>query len=88
MTPAPLRLKHRSGWFAAGEEVVQALEILSAEAFGCTFTCACMPNGRPGVASGTRKLRHTSFTAGARRHASLWRSCASGRFACSQTPLR
>jgi len=33
MTPAPLRLKHRSGWFAAGEEVVQALEILSAEAF-------------------------------------------------------
>ncbi len=33
MTPGPFRLKHRSGWFAAGEEVMQALEILSAPAF-------------------------------------------------------
>jgi len=33
MTPGRFRLKHRSGWFAAGEEVMQALEILSAEAF-------------------------------------------------------
>ncbi len=33
MTPARFRLKHRSGWFAAGEEVAQALEILSAPAF-------------------------------------------------------
>jgi len=33
MTPARLRLKHRSGWFVAGEEVAQALKILSAGAF-------------------------------------------------------
>jgi len=33
MSPARLRLKHASGWFAAGQEVALALEILSAEAF-------------------------------------------------------
>jgi len=33
MTPGPFRLKHRSGWFAAGEEALRALKILSAEAF-------------------------------------------------------
>jgi hypothetical protein len=33
MTPARLRLKNRSGWFAAGQEVAQAMEILSAAAF-------------------------------------------------------
>jgi len=33
MTPARLRLKNPSGWFAAGQEVALALEILSAEAF-------------------------------------------------------
>jgi hypothetical protein len=33
VTPAPIRLKHPSGWFAAGDEVIQALAILSAQAF-------------------------------------------------------
>jgi len=33
MTAVPSRLKQPTGWFAAGEEVMQALEILSAEAF-------------------------------------------------------
>jgi len=33
MTPERLRLKSRSGWFAAGQEVAQAMEILSAAAF-------------------------------------------------------
>ncbi len=33
MRPARLRLKNPSGWFAAGQEVAAALEILSAEAF-------------------------------------------------------
>ena len=33
MTPTRLRLKHPSGWFAAGEEVRLALGVLSAEAF-------------------------------------------------------
>jgi hypothetical protein len=33
MTPERLRLKNRTGWFAAGQEVAQAMEILSAAAF-------------------------------------------------------
>jgi hypothetical protein len=33
MTPARLRLKNASGWFAAGQEVALALETVSAEAF-------------------------------------------------------
>jgi len=33
MRPGGMRLKHASGWFAAGQEAALALEILSAEAF-------------------------------------------------------
>lgn len=33
MKPAPLRLKHASGWFAAGREVAEALTLLSDAAF-------------------------------------------------------
>jgi hypothetical protein len=33
MTPARLRLKRPTGWFAAGQEVAAALEILSGDAF-------------------------------------------------------
>jgi hypothetical protein len=33
MTPARLRLKRSTGWFAAGQEVAAALEILSGDAF-------------------------------------------------------
>ena len=36
-----LRLKHASGWFAAGQEVMLALEILSAEAFRL-YVCLCL----------------------------------------------
>jgi hypothetical protein len=37
MTPTRLRLKNPTGWFAAGQEVALALEILSAEAFKLYF---------------------------------------------------
>lgn len=33
MRPAPLRLKHPSGWFAAGREVTEAMAVLSDAAF-------------------------------------------------------
>jgi len=33
MMPARLRLKPSTGWFAAGQEVATALELLSAAAF-------------------------------------------------------
>jgi len=33
MTPERLRLKNRTGWFAAGQEMAQAMEVLSAAAF-------------------------------------------------------
>jgi hypothetical protein len=33
MTPARLRLKRPAGWFAAGQEVGAALEVLSGDAF-------------------------------------------------------
>jgi hypothetical protein len=64
-----LRLKHASGWFAAGQEVMLSLEILSAEAFRL-YVCLCLyaerQTGRiawnadevaPLLHSGTEELR-------------------------------
>jgi len=52
MTPVPLRLKHTSGWFAAGREVAEALMLLSDAGFKL-FVWLCLHADR---SSGTLRL--------------------------------